>query len=183
MTTWGVTICFAVALGLVACSDDAGDGSSPTTEQTSSSTTTTAPERPSSTTTTAFDPASVKGQVEAAYLKSWDVYADAVYDLVLDEAALAEVYGDELLKVTRAEIQRRIDERRAALVEVDHDYSIDLTADDKAVLVDRYVNHQVLIDPETKKPIEADPNTAIADAFDLRREGARWIVVNQVRLT
>ena len=55
----------------------------------------TAPERPASTTTTAFDPASVEGEVEAAYLKSWDVYADAVYDLVLDEEALAEVYAED----------------------------------------------------------------------------------------
>ena len=33
--------------------------------------------------------------MEAAYLRSWDVYADAVYDLVLDEEALAEVYADD----------------------------------------------------------------------------------------
>ena len=92
-----VTLCFALALGLVACTDDADDGGTPTTETSDATTTSTAPERPASTTTTAFDPASVEGEVEAAYLKSWDVYADAVYDLELDDEALAEVFGGELL--------------------------------------------------------------------------------------
>ena len=108
-----VTLCFAPVVGLVVCSDDS-DGGSPTTESSSSSrSTTTAPERPASTTTTAFDPASVEGAVEAAYLKSWDVYADAVYDLVLDEEALESVYAETSARGSTDEIERSylIDER------------------------------------------------------------------------
>ena len=106
MAAGTVTLCVALALGLVACSDDP-DESTPSTEETSSSsTTTTAPERPASTTTTAFDPTSVEGEVEAAYLKSWDVYADAVYDLVLDEEALAEVYAEDQPRHHAEEIER-----------------------------------------------------------------------------
>ncbi|MGV3759041.1 MAG: hypothetical protein ACO1PW_05780, partial [Actinomycetota bacterium] len=79
----------AVALlGSGACGDDGDAAPTTTTERettTSSSTTTsTAPPRPTSTTTTMFDPASVEGEVEAAYLRSWEVYADAVYNLELD---------------------------------------------------------------------------------------------------
>ena len=111
-----VTLCVALALGLVACSDDPEDSTPSTEETSSSSTTTTAPERPASTTTTAFDPASVEGEVEAAYLKSWDVYADAVYDLVLDEEALAEVYAEEHLETKRRRSSDVLHEGRASLV-------------------------------------------------------------------
>ena len=65
--------------------------------------------------------------MEAAYLKSWDVYADAVYDLVLDEEALAEVYAETQ---PRDRDGRRSSDAstkaRAALVRVDHDYTIDV---------------------------------------------------------
>ena len=85
-----------MAVAVASCSGGDDDAASTTTTLApSTTTTTTAPERPASTTTTAFDPATVEGEVEAAYLRSWDVYADAVYDLELDEQALAEVYADE----------------------------------------------------------------------------------------
>ena len=45
---------------------------------------------------------------------------------------------------------------------------MDVTALTGALVVDRYRNHQVLIDPETKEPIEDDPNELIVDAFTLR---------------
>lgn len=156
-----------------------------TTEPTSPSSTTTtstAPERPSSTTTTAYDPAAVEGQVEAAYLKSWDVYADAVYNLVLDEAALSEVYADPLLGVVRNELSSRITDGRAAYVLVDHDYEIQMTGTDTAAVIDTYLNHQVLIDPVSKQPTEADPNERIIDAFTLRRTDGHWVVLDQRRL-
>ena len=37
MTAWGVTICFAMALGLVACRDDGADDATPSTDEVSSS--------------------------------------------------------------------------------------------------------------------------------------------------
>jgi hypothetical protein len=181
VTAWGVTLCFALALGLVACSDDEPDDAAPTTEERSSSTTT-APERPASTTTTAFDPASVEGEVEAAYLRSWDVYAEAVYDLVLDEEALAEVYAEDHLETKRSEIERRIENGEAALVRVEHDYSIDVLDEATVLLVDQYRNHQVLIDPETKEPIEEDPDEVVADAVTLKRIDGEWRVTLKERL-
>ena len=42
------------------------------------------------------------------------------------------------------------------------------------------MNHQVLIDPETKEPIEDDPNEAIVDAFTLRLTDGRWRVVSDL---
>ncbi len=182
---WWVTLgCGVLSLTVAACSDSPADSAVPTTtaDVVTTTTVTTAPPRPTSTTTTEFDPASVEGQVEAAYLHSWDVYAEAVYDLELDEAQLAKVYADPLLGVLRTELESRIQDGRAALVRVEHDYEIQLTGSDSAAVIDTYVNHQVLIDPGTYEPIEADPNTTIVDAFTLRRVDSRWVVFDQRRL-
>jgi hypothetical protein len=185
VTAWVTGMCVALALGAAACGGDSDADARPTTtaaERTTSSSTTTAPERAASTTTTAYDPAAVEGQVEAAYLKSWDVYAEAVYNLELDEAALAEVFADPLLTVLREELRERIDEGRAAYVLVDHSYTIEMTGPDTAAVIDRYTNHQVLIDPESKTPIEPDPDKVIVDAFTLRRFADAWVVNDQRRI-
>jgi hypothetical protein len=183
VTGWGVTALrlTLAALVLAACSSDDPEAST-TTRETTTSTSTTAPERQASTTTTAFDPATVEGEVEAAYLRSWDVYADAVYDLVLDEDALAEVFAEDHLETKRTEIQRRIDNREAALVRIEHDYSIDPVDEQTALLVDEYTNHQVLIDPDTKEPIEKDPNEVVADVVTLKYIDGAWRVTLKERL-
>jgi septal ring-binding cell division protein DamX len=187
VTTWGVTAgCVLLAVGASACSG--ADGTATTTTAgvrpttTTTTTTTTAPERPASTTTTAYDPAAVEGQVEAAYLKSWDVYADAVYNLKLDEAALAEVYAAEHLETKRNEIQRRIDEGRASWVRVEHHYTIQLVDSATAIVVDQYVNHQVLIDPVTRSPTEPDPNQKLTDAVTLKLQDQAWRVTRKERI-
>lgn len=179
VTSRGVTVCIVLALGATGCSDDGGSSSPPTTTEangTTTSTASTAPERPTSTTTTAFDPESVEGAVEAAYLRSWDVYADAVYNLDLDESALAEVYADEHLQTKRDEIERRIGDGEAAWVRVDHDYSIQFTDDTTAIVIDRYRNHQVLVDPDSKEPTEVDPNETVNDVVTLRLISGSWKV-------
>jgi septal ring-binding cell division protein DamX len=174
-----------LALGAAACVGDGGGTATTTTDRstTSTSSTTTAPERPASTTTTAYDPAAVEGQVEAAYLKSWDVYAEAVYNLKLDEHTLAEVFAEDHLATKRNEIQGRIDEGRASWVRVEHNYTIQLVDTSTAIVVDRYRNHQVLIDPETKEPIEADPDQELADAVTLRFIDGSWRVVLKERVS
>jgi hypothetical protein len=160
-----------LALVVLACGGD-DDGARATAETTSP----TAPPRPTTTTSTIYDPATTEGQVEAAYLKSWDVYADAVYNLELDEAALESVYGGEHLATARTEIGARIRDGRAALVRVEHSYDVEVLSADQARLTDTYRNHQQLIDPMTKRPVEADPNEVVTDVVDMRRIGARWTV-------
>ncbi|HEY9558466.1 MAG TPA: hypothetical protein VIR58_17135 [Acidimicrobiales bacterium] len=191
MATWGVLLRGVVVGGLVlvtACSDGEGDAATTTTTErptttTSSTTTTTVPERPASTTTTSYDPAAVEGAVEAAYLRSWDVYAEAVYNLELDEAALAEVYAGESLEGKREEIERRISEGQAALVRVEHDYEVVLVDDHTAQVIDSFVNHQVLVDPTTKEPIEADPNEELLFNFRLELTPGGWRVTLIERLS
>jgi hypothetical protein len=179
VTARGVTICIALALGAAACSDDEPRAASTTTtveDPTTTSTTTSVPERPPSTTTTAFDPASVEGAVEAAYLRSWDVYADAVYNLELDDQALAEVYAEDALDLRINEIARRIDEGRASFVRVDHAYQIVPTDAATFSVIDTFVNHQVLIDADTKEPTEEDPNETLLVNFTLELVDDSWRV-------
>lgn len=180
MTTWGVTVgCVLLALGVSACGGDGGGAAPTTTDRApaTSPTTSTAPERQSSTTTTAYDPTSVEGEVEAAYLRSWDVYADAVYNLELDEEALAEVYAGEALSLRRQEIERRESERRASLVRVEHNYQVVVTSGSTAEVIDNFINHQVRIDAATKAPVEPDPDEPLVVRFRMERIGANWFVV------
>lgn len=175
---WVVVATVGALLGSGACGDD-GEAAPSTTERstttTEATTTSTAPPRPTSTTTTMFDPASVEGQVEAAYLRSWEVYAAAVYDLELDEEALAEVFTGEALDLRINEVERRIREDRASLVELEHDYMIAVSGN-TANVVDHFINHQVLIDPVTKKPKEPDPNERLLVNFKLDRVDGSWLV-------
>jgi hypothetical protein len=92
------------------------------------------------------------------------------------------VYADPLLSVLRDEVEARVRDGRAALVRVEHNYQIETTGPDTAAVIDRYTNHQVLIDPRTKQPTEPDPNTVLTDAFTLRRVDGRWMVFDQRRL-
>lgn len=177
MTAWGVTVGAAVLLlGVTACGGGSDAGPTTTRPPAETTTTSTVPERAPSTTTTMYDPAAVEGQVEAAYLASWEVYADAVYNLELDEDALAEVYAEDYLVTVREEILKRIEDGRAAHVAVEHDYSIQIVGPATAVVVDNYRNHQVLIDPVTKAPTEADPDAEVVDVVTLKLIGGRWRV-------
>ena len=172
-----------MAVAVASCSGGDDDAASTTTTLApSTTTTTTAPEREASTTTTAFDPATVEGEVEAAYLRSWDVYADAVYDLELDEQALAEVYAGVTLANLIDEINVRSSTGRAALVDVDHNYEITLLDSSSAVVVDAYRNHQVLIDPVTKEPTEPDPDEEVLYSFSLTLIDDAWHVTKIERV-
>ena len=169
-----------LALVVVACSSSGPKAATTTAGEStttgSPTTTTTAPERGVSTTTTAFDPESVEGQVEAAYLRSWDVYADAVYNLELDEEALAEVYAERSLGTRKTEIEERVANGRASLVVVDHDYEVIVVDEGTAAVLDSFINHQVLIDPESKTAIEPDPNQALVVNFQMKLLGGSWRV-------
>ncbi|MDQ2649608.1 MAG: hypothetical protein M3Z03_08635 [Actinomycetota bacterium] len=157
------------------CSSDDGAGAAAIATS-ASVTTSTAPPRPTTTTSLVYDPATVEGQVEAAYLRSWEVYAAAVYDLVLDEEALASVYADPYLQTIRGHIQSKIAENRPSMFRMDHDYTIQFSRPGLAVVIDNETNHHVRVDPVTRQPIEADPNQALTEAIVLEETGDGWRV-------
>ncbi|MET0728951.1 MAG: hypothetical protein ABWZ76_11710, partial [Acidimicrobiales bacterium] len=76
----------------------------------------------------------------------------------------------------RGEIEDRIAEGRAALVSIEHHYTIEVVKPTTAFVIDRYRNHQVLIDPATKMPIEDDPNENVTDVITLELVDGAWKV-------
>lgn len=127
----------------------------------------------STTTTTKLTP---EQEVEAAYLKSWDVYIRAKRE-VTSEGLDCCYFGDQLAR-TRADIEDRIKRNAPARVSVEHNYRIRMIAADVAVVEDTYRNHSVLIDPDTGEPIEADPNNTSSEIYTLRRIEGVWKVAD-----
>jgi hypothetical protein len=162
------------ALALLACtgSDGGGEASAPTA--------TTATTPAASTASTSYDPLSAEGQVEVAYLRSWDDYAAAAFDL--DPAGLVDSYADAALDTVRAEIDRRSREARPAAVAVQHSYTITLDSATQATVFDEYVSHQVDLDGRTRTSIEPDPAVTIRELYTLRLVDRRWRVVAIERL-
>lgn len=133
--------------------------------------------QPKRTTTT--EAMTSEEEVEAAYLRSWEVYAEAVR--TLDPSGLEESYANEQLARTRAEVEERARLGEPSSVDVDHDYDIQILEEGFAVVRDTYRNHSVLIDPETGEPVEEDPNSEITEVYTLWEVDGRWVVVDIVR--
>ena len=122
---------------------------------------------------------SVEQEVERAYLKSWDVYAEAVR--YLKKTDLAGIFGGEYLATVTSEIDERAAERRPSRVEVEHDYRITVESRDRATVVDSYRNHSVQLDPTTGEPVEPDPNELLVETYTMERIGGQWKVVRVTR--
>jgi hypothetical protein len=160
MTRWLLALAFAGALA--ACGG--GGGSTP------SATLATTPTTARTTTTQ-----SVEAQVEAAYLKSWDVYADAVR--TFDTSKLATVYTDKALTLRLDEVARlRADDTPARTVVTHRITKIDLLKPGEAVVHDDYENHSVLLDGKTGAPIEKDPNAVVSRQYAMRNVEGVWKV-------
>jgi hypothetical protein len=147
------------ALTAVACSDGGSEGPSA-----------------SLTTPPSTQAQTVEEEVEAAYLRSWEVYAEAV--LELDPSGLEETYAERALQVERDEVARLKAANTPVRVRVEHDYSIAMTGNDRALVTDAYVNHSVLLDPSNGEPAEPDPNKQVTDLYAMRVIGGKWKVVH-----
>jgi hypothetical protein len=157
----------ALALTLAACA-----GSSDDAARSPSASINPEPAAESSTTTTqALTP---EQEVEAAYLKSWDVYAKAMRSL--DDSHLEEVYTDDALSLRRDEIGRLRAANTPARMKVEHNYSVQVLEEGRAVVVDAYRNHSVLLDAMTGEPAEPDPNEIVQRKYDFVKEGGRWLI-------
>jgi hypothetical protein len=135
---WLLPAALVATIAAGCSSDGGGPSASVTTPPTSERTTTTL---------------TVEQEVEAAYLRSWDVYAKAVRDL--DPSGLEESYASPQLERTRADVEGRVK--------------------------DRYRNHSVLLDPSTSEPTEADPNEMVRETYTLKEIDGQWKVVDIAR--
>lgn len=119
-------------------------------------------------------PTDVRAQVEQAYLRYWDVYADAL--LRLDASRLDEVLSKEALENHRQQVDELRGKNQPARVSVEHDYVITLVNDTTASVEDNYISHTVALDPETKEPVEKDPNTRVRRSYTLEKVNGVWKV-------
>jgi hypothetical protein len=147
----------------------------PAPAPTTTTTTTAAEPTPTTTTTTTTTaPLTPEGEVEAAYLRSWDVYADAM--LRLDPARLPEVYTGAALDTRRSEIADLTSLRTPARMRVEHDYEVVVVDDTNALVLEQYRDHSVLLDGTTMQPLGPDPDQTVSREYVLRKEVDGWRV-------
>lgn len=64
---------------------------------------------------------------------------------------------------------------------LEHDYTLLQSGPDLFVVKDRQVNHSLLLDPVTKKPVEGDPNETLTVELTIKRLDGTWKVVDGVK--
>ena len=183
MLSWGAgrlwALCAVVLVfgALAACGGDDERSASTSTSITrapaeSSSSTSSS----SSSSTSTKPPSTPEEEVEAAYLKSWDVYAKAVRDL--DPSGLEEAYAKQSLDTVRDEVLRLADENTPIDVDVEHsELVVEFLRADAAVVFDAYVNRSVLLDGATGRPLEEPDGRTIRESYQLERLDGAWKVV------
>jgi hypothetical protein len=156
-------------LGVTACSSGS-DAKGPTASVG-------APKTTGSTTTTTATPQTPEQEVEAAYLKSWDVYAKAMR--TLDPAGLDDAYSGSALSLREDEVRRLKTAGMPVRIDVEHHYSINVfDGARQALVLDSYRNHSVLLNAETGQPTEPDPNETLSRRYQLEEVDGSWKVVH-----
>lgn len=122
---------------------------------------------------------SQRGEVEKAYLRFWDAWAEA--NLKLDPGLLEAVAVNPALRGLRSQIETQRRNNQPVRIEVEHDYRIVFSPDGNrevatAQVEDRYLNHTVRVDPQSGEVIEEDPNELVQAIFVLKRIGGVWKV-------
>lgn len=135
-------------------------------EGSSGTTPTTPPVSPSGT------PTDARAQVEQAYLDAWDVWADAL--LQLDPSRLPEAFTGRALELITGQVEEQSQKNEPVRIRAEHNYNITLIDSETASVDDRYINHNVRLDPDTLEPIEEDPNRREHRSFTLKLVGGTW---------
>ena len=133
-----------------------GNGSSPSPSSTGSSVT----------------PTDVRAQVEQAYLRAWDVWADSL--LRLDSSRISDVLTGKALEIVTAQVNEQRDKNQPVRVRAEHNYRIVLINAITASVDDRYINHSVRLDPDTLQPVEEDPNERVHRSFTMKLVDGTW---------
>lgn len=117
-------------------------------------------------------PADDRAQVEQSYLDFWDTWTEAL--LQLDPSPLDQVAMGDGLQVLQSQVEEQQKLNQPVRIKVEHSYTILITSTDTASVDDRYVNHSVRLDPQTKEPIEPDPNQQVRKSYTLKKVEGRW---------
>lgn len=122
--------------------------------------------------TTSPTPTDPRAQVEQAYLHAWDVWADAL--LHLDTSRLGESFTGPALRVLSDQVQEQERKNEPVRISAEHNYTITMIDQQTASVEDRYINHNVRLDPNTLEPIEPDQETHIRTNFTLKLVDSTW---------
>ncbi len=131
---------------------------------------------------TATPSPTIEQVVSQAYLRYWQVYSDALFNL--DVSRLGEVMTGPELEGARKEIEALRQRGRAAKIAVEHNFFIaDLNSNTgSATIHDDYSNRSYEVDAETKQMIgQPAPGTKISDTYFLVVEGGTWKVRDGIR--
>ena len=119
-------------------------------------------------------------EVQAAYLRYWDVLTEA--NLSLDTSRLPEVMAGRELAQAQQQVEELKAKGKAAKVDVEHRIALAKVTPDEAVVADEYLNKSVYVDPVTKAEFKTTaPPTVEKLSFTLRKIDGQWKVVEAVR--
>ena len=169
------------ALGLIvllvaACNGRSGEPTTPAGEPSPAPT-------PAVTATAEATPTptpSVEEEVSEAYLRYWDAYSEALFEL---DSTLAQdaASGEELDRI-REEIEDLRSQGLALKTVVEHDFVVVEASEESATLLDEIVNNSFFIDAETKEPPQAEGSgEVLRDTFYLEKIDGQWMVVRSTR--
>ena len=113
--------------------------------------------------------------MEAAYLRSWDVYAEAVREL--DPSGLEEAYAKDALDLRKQEVADLAEANTPVRIDVDHNVAVEFLSERVAVVFDSYTNRSVRVDGDTGEPIDDDAPVVHRRAYQMERLGESWKVV------
>jgi len=122
--------------------------------------------------TTSATPSDPRAQVEQAYLHAWDVWADAL--LQLDASRLPEAFTGRALELITGQVEEQSQSNEPVQIRAEHNYTITILDAQTASVDDRYINHNVRLDPDTLEPIEEDPNRREHRSFTLKLVDGIW---------
>jgi glucose/arabinose dehydrogenase len=167
-----VAVALATAL-LAGCTESAESTPPPTTTTAAPSTTAAPPTTPTTV--------SAKAELLAAYMKSWEIYADAL--LRLDPRRLPTAFDGAALHAVRSEVAAQKAQGQPVRIDVEHDPKVLLLTASDGVVADEGVNHSVVLDPTTGKPAEPDPNEPFRERRSFKFVDRRWKVVEVIEET
>lgn len=140
-----------------------GNGSSPTPS-------------PPATKSPTPTPTDVQSQVEQAYLEAWEVWADAL--LRLNPSRLPEAFIGPALDLVTSQVEEQRRKNQPVRIRAEHNYKITILDERTASVDDRYINHNVRLDPETLEPIEPDVQTRVRRSFTFRLVDSTWKIAD-----
>ncbi len=169
----GITGSLLLAAVAAACG---GDDADPTpTPNATAADSSPAPTSPQPTSTP--DP---EAEVIRAYLRYWELYAEAV--LNLDHSVLIGAASEEELQQVQEEIETLRADGVALRILIEHRPTVIELTGTTATVFDEMTNNSFYVDPDTHEPPEGEGSgETLVDTFFLEKVDGQWMVIRSIR--